>query len=728
MNANPSVYFSPGSRIAVLLPVGVPGPYDYRVGAEPLAVGAIVRVPLGPRRLWGVVWGPGDGAIDDQRLRAVEAVSQAPPLNDITRRFVDWVAAYTLAQPGMVLKMVLPVPDALEPPRAMELVVSGVLPVGWRITEARARVLAHVTDNPPLTATDLAREAGVSPGVVRDMITAGALGLERVAVKRQVPQPDTSRHPVTLSLDQGAAARALIAAVEDGFSTHLLDGVTGSGKTEVYLEAVAHALARGRQVLVLLPEIALSAQWLDRFTARFGVPPSPWHSELGDAERRETWRQVSDGRAKVVVGARSALFLPYADLGLIVVDEEHDGAFKQEDGVCYNARDMAVVRAKLGAIPVVLASATPSLETMSNVEAGRYALQQLPDRHGGAQLPQVSIVDLRRQPPPRGRFLSPPLTEAVGKRLEAGEQSMLFLNRRGYAPLTLCRACGFRLQCPDCSAWLIEHRSSGRLACHHCGHWQRLPQTCPACGERDCFTACGPGIERIAEEVSALWPEARLAVAASDTLTGPRAAQDLIQAVIDRRVDILVGTQILAKGHHFPQLTLVGVVDADMGLEGGDLRASERTWQMLHQVAGRAGRAGLPGEVILQSWQPNHPVIKTLAGHDRAEFMAVESESRHAAGMPPFGRLAALIVSGRDADQVDGYCRALARAAPEEPLHVLGPVPAPLALLKGRHRRRFLIKAPRSSVMQTPLRQWLASIPVPSGIRVQVDIDPYSFF
>jgi primosomal protein N' (replication factor Y) len=517
--------------------------------------------------------------------------------------------------------------------------------------------------------------------------------------------------------------------VGNGFGVALLEGVTGSGKTEVYFEAVAEALARGRQALVLLPEIALSAQWLDRFAARFGVAPVAWHSDLTPARRRDVWRDVAQGRARVVVGARSALFLPFPDLGLIVVDEEHDASYKQEDGVAYHARDMAVVRAQLGKFPAVLASATPSLETLANVQAGRYRLLHLPARHGGAPLPEVGVIDLRRTPPARRSWLAPPLIEAVRQTLEAGEQALLFLNRRGYAPLTLCRACGHRLQCPNCTAWLVEHRQQGRLQCHHCGLVSILPHKCPSCGAEDQMVPCGPGVERVAEEATQRFPEARIALMASDTLTGPDAAARLVAQMARHEIDLLVGTQVVAKGHHFPMLTLVGVIDADLGLGGGDLRAGERTFQLLTQVAGRAGRAAHPGRVLLQTFQPEHPVIGALASGDAQRFYTTEANERRAAGMPPFGRLAALIVSGPDAARVDTTAAQLARQAPRgEGIEVLGPAPAPLAFLRGRHRRRLLLKTERRINLQDLLRPWLAAVKVPNAVRVQVDVDPYSFF
>ena len=656
--------------VPVLLPYPFAGPLDY--AAPPDGVpppGTIVRVPLRHREVLGVVWdkaGPGRAA--PETLRPLAAVAGAPSLPRDLRALIDWLAAYTLAPLGEVLAMALRIDPA--PPKRRR----------------RARPFA-------------------------------------------APDPD---HPgPTLSPDQAAAAAALRDAVRAArFSVTLLEGVTGAGKTEVYFEAIAQTLKAGRQALVLLPEIALSAPWLARFRARFGAAPAVWHSGLGPALRRDTWIAVAEGAAPVVVGARSALFLPFPALGLVIVDEEHESAFKQEDGVIYHARDMAVVRGRLAGAPVVLASATPSLESLANAEAGRYRHLLLPARHGGASLPTVAMIDLRRDPPARGRFLAPALIAAISETLARGEQAMLFLNRRGYAPLTLCRACGHRLQCPHCTAWLVAHRRGGRarLLCHHCGYGMDQPPACPACGAAASFTPIGPGVERITEEVAALFPAARHLVMASDTIANAQAAQAAAAAVLERRVDVIIGTQIVAKGWHFPHLTLVGVVDADLGLAGGDLRAAERCFQLLHQVGGRAGRAGAPGRVLLQSFAPEHPVMQALASGDQAAFLAAEKAARRMGHWPPYGRLAAVIVSAGTAAAADALADALAHAMPAaHGVDLFGPAPAPLALLRGRHRRRLLVKARREVALQTLLRAWLAAVPVPRGARIVVDIDPMSF-
>jgi primosomal protein N' (replication factor Y) len=737
-------------RARVLLPLPLAGAYDYAIPhGMAIAPGAFCAVPLGQRQVLGVVWDADHGApepdIPAHRLRPILALLEdVPPMTGSLRRFIDWVAAYTLNPPGAVLRMAMSAPAALEPPVAQAGWAlpdpgSNQPPPTARLTPERRRVLEALAGGTVLAGRALAEAASVSPGVIRGMADAGLIRPALLPPQPRFARPDPDRPGPALAGAQADAARALRASVTARrFGVTLLGGVTGSGKTEVYLDAVAECLRpaaygedgrAGRQALVLLPEIALSAQWLDRFQARFGVAPALWHSEVGSRTRRDTWRAVAEGSAPVVVGARSALFLPFPDLGLIVVDEEHETAFKQEEGVIYHARDMAVVRARLAGAACVLVSATPSLETLTNVKTGRYAALYLPRRHAGAAMPVVAAIDLRATPPERGRFLAPPLVDAVSSALARGEQAMLFLNRRGYAPLTLCRHCGHRLRCPNCTAWLVEHRAQRRLQCHHCGHAEPTPPECPECGQAGTLAAVGPGVERVLEEARALWPEARMLVMASDTLPGPAAAAQAAQAIQDRAVDLVIGTQIVAKGWHFPHLTLVGVVDADLGLAGGDLRAAERTVQLLHQVAGRAGRAEAPGRVLLQTFSPEHPVMQALVGGDLDAFMREEADMRRPGHWPPFGRLAALIVSAEEEREADRVARDLGLAAPRETdgVEVLGPAPAPLAMLRGRHRRRLLLKARRDVAVQPVLRAWLAKVPVPAAVRVQVDVDPVGF-
>ena len=718
-------------RVRVLVLQHGLGALDYAVPpGMVLAPGDIVRVPLGPREIVGVVWEAADLAareVPDAKLRPVIAIIDALRIPAPLRRLLVFVANYYFAQPTDVLRMILPSQGALEPPREVtEYRLSGRAPA--KLTALRAAALDQL-DGQQGMIRELARTAGVSDGVIRGLVTSGALEPVQVAADQPEPLPDPAHALPPLEPAQQAAADVLIAAVRDRTgSPYLLDGVTGSGKTEVYFEALAEALRQGGQTLVLVPEIALTEPWLERFRARFGVAPLVWHSDLKSTERRRAYRAAASGTARVMVGARSALFLPFPDLRLIVVDEAHETSFKQEEGVAYHARDVAVMRAALEHCPVVLATATPAIESRVQAERGRYVHLTLPHRYGGAQLPVVASVDLRRDPPPRGRWLSLPLLAALTESLDRGEQALLFLNRRGYAPLTLCRACGERVECPMCTAWLVEHRLRSRLQCHHCGYTAPPAGICTKCGAEGQMVPCGPGVERLAEEVAQLLPDARIAIVTSDTIHSPARAAALIASVDSGEVNLLIGTQMVTKGYHFPNLTLVGVVDADLGLAGGDLRAAERTYQQIAQVAGRAGRAVKPGRVFLQTHQPEARVIRALVEQDAEGFYAAETQARREHGMPPFGRLAGIIVSGPDEREVIDTARAIGRAAPTvDGASVLGPAPAPLAMLRGRHRQRLLVHARRSADLQGMLRKWLGAVAVPSSVRVRVDVDPYNF-
>ena len=719
--------------VPVLLPLALPAPYDYLVPkgmkVEP---GQFVIVPLGPVDYLGAVWPRPEGEmppeIDRNKLREIiELVDDVPALPRVSLDFANWLANYTLSSPGMVLRMMMSAGRAFNPPAQRYGVrLAGGQPA--RMTPARARVLEAAKNGLVWVKSSLAEAAGVSPGVIDGLVDAGALATEPLPEWHAMPL-DLSRARAKLTKEQAEAAQTLLNNTSDGFTVTLLDGVTGSGKTEVYFEAIAAALARGNQVLVLMPEIALTNQFITRCGERFGARPAEWHSGVSAPTRGRVWRAVAENKAKLVVGARSALFLPFPDLGLIVVDEEHDQSYKQEERVAYQARDMAVVRGHLDRCPVVLSSATPSIESLVNAEQGRYRHIRLGTRYKAAGLPAIAAIDMRTSPPERGRWLSPVLVEAVGETLARGEQALLFLNRRGYAPVTLCRKCGFKFECPNCSAWLVEHRFRRRLECHHCGTFVPIPETCPNCGAEHSLVPCGPGIERIAEEVAERFPEARRVLLSSDLTPSISDLRETLREIEHREVDIIIGTQLVAKGHHFPGLALVGVVDGDLGLAQADPRAAERTFQLLNQVTGRAGRDAIQGRGLIQTYMPEHPVNQALVSGDRDTFYRREIEARRDARLPPFGRLASLLVSGSLREAVEAYARAVALAAPPAAKNqVLGPAEAPLSVIRGRHRYRLLVKAARETDLQANLRLWLSAVTKAKGdLRLTVDIDPYSF-
>lgn len=739
-----------GSSVAdVLVPVAVDTAYSYRIPAGlHLNPGDFVDVPLGTRNALGVVWDMRNSSAG-ANLKAINGKCDYPALNDPLRKFIDWIARWTLSPRGMVLRMAARAPDHAGPEPArigIRLTAAGSLPT--RMTPARLRVLKAAEGSLIHSKSALAEAASCSASVIDGLIDEGSLETIALPPEPAAFAPDVDFAQTSFEPDQKLAAEALAASVRTGeFSVTLLEGVTGSGKTEVYFEAVAEALRIGKQALILMPEIALTGQFLDRFAARFGARPAEWHSGVSARKRYRIWHGVASGEVKVVAGARSALFLPFAKPGLIIVDEEHESAYKQEDGVPYHARDMAVVRGQLEGAAVILASATPSIETRVNAQQGRYKHLRLEARFGGRVLPHLHAINLKTAGPPRGKWLSPRLVESVAQVLMRGEQALLFLNRRGYAPLTLCNSCGHKFQCPNCTAWLVEHRFRRALMCHHCGHVERRPEACPECSAVESLVACGPGVERLADEVAERFPDARRIVLSSDFPGGTERLKRELEEIAAGAFDIIIGTQLVAKGHNFPRLTLVGVIDPDVGLTSGDPRAAERTFQLLQQVTGRAGRGDNPGVGLVQTWQPDHPVMRALISGDAERFYEEEISQRKRAGLPPFGRMAALIISGKDRKSAETHARALVRAAhslpqtdrwrltpaghlPEQDDAImLGPAEAPIAVVRGRHRFRILIKAPRSSDMQGFLRALIHSAPPErGGVRVQVDVDPMSFF
>ena len=726
-------FFHEGDLVGVLTAQPIDRMLDYKAPEGGCHLGAFVEVPLGPRKVLGVVWGPGKGDWDYAKTRSVIRALDVAPMADEMRQFLQKAGDYTLTPMSAMLRLATRAPGLGDAPSMRKVYRLGsVEPT--RMTDARTKVLdvLHEYGGLAFTLKEVADTAGVTSSVVKGLVKLGAVSEEDSPRDLPYPRLDPDYGSKELTEDQLVGAKVLREAVASGkYGTTLLKGVTGSGKTEVYLEAVAECLRKGRQALVLLPEIALTAEFLTRVEARFGMKPAEWHSGVTMTERRRCWRMVGQGEAQLIVGARSALFLPYRDLGLIVVDEEHDTSYKQEDGVLYNARDMTVLRASLNAAQVVLASATPSLESWANVEAGKYAQVTLASRYGVAVMPKMSAIDMRIEDLPGSRWISPTLQKMVESRLKKGEQSLLFLNRRGYAPVTICRACGHQIGCDDCDATMVEHRFLKRLMCHQCGETKPMPSVCPSCEAVDKLAPVGPGVERMAEEAQALFPDARVATLSSDLYGSARALKEHIESIARGEADVIVGTQLVAKGHNFPKLTLVGVIDADLGLQGSDLRAAERTFQLMRQVAGRAGRADIPGEAVLQTFQPEHPVIGAILGGDEEAFWAAEAGERRAAGVPPYGRMAGIVLSSPNVQEVFDLGTQMARN--DGPLRkigaqVYGPAPAPIARIRGRHRVRLLVKAEKSAPLQQALAAWAAQFKLRGDLRMAIDIDPQSFY
>ena len=720
--------------VGVLLPLPFDDVFDYKTDKD-LSLGQFVRVPFINNTQTGIVYKIGkSSSLDEKKIKNIIEVFNLPPLKKELLQFIEWVAKYNLASLGMVLKMVLCAKGVFDDPKCnvlYKLTGKTLSEAKLKNSDARWRVI-DLLKHGPYSKSEIAKGAGVSASVISTLIESGILEPFTTPKIKHFENPKFDFKNITLTNEQQNAADYLCAKCDTGFNVTLLDGITGSGKTEVYLEAATKVLKQNKQVLILVPEIALTTQWLERYEKRFGVKPANWHSGLNANERTQTWQAISENRAKVLVGARSALFLPFADLGLIIIDESHDHSFKQEDVVNYQARDMSIVRAKLENIPIILSTATPDLETIVNVEDKKYDCVKLSTRFANAQLPELKIIDLKKDKPQKGSFgaswISPTLVNALKENLEKGEQSMLFLNRRGYAPLLICRDCGHRMACPNCTAWLTEHRQNNKLICHHCGYSMTTPKECPDCHSSEGLTACGPGVERIAQEIKSRFPNSKTEIISSDVTSSFIEVSNVINKMQNKEIDILIGTQILAKGHHFPLLTLVGIIDADLGLMGTDLRAAEQTFQLLSQVSGRAGRGDKKGTVYLQTLYPDNVVLQALVENDKDKFINLEKKSRKLLNLPPFGKLAAIIISSTNINAAEKVASSLIKCAPDmNGVSVLGPAQAPIFMLRGKYRYRLLLKTLKIINIQVVLKKWLSLVNIPNNVRVEIDIDPYSF-
>lgn len=732
--------FNVGDIVKVLIPNVINTGYDYRLTA-PADVGWFVRCTVMNRQYIGVIVGPGDSNLSPSKIKPIIEVCNFGRMSNADIKWIYKMSEWTLMSPGAVLRLIINVPDAFNLP-AVEQLYAYNFDADCKMTDARQKVADafQSNDNDAMSVNDIQTIARVGHSVVKTMIKNGIL----IPIETREKHNDlynykyTDTGTVKLNTEQQNAADTIATAInKNEFAVYLLDGITGSGKTQVYFDSALRAYNMGKSVLLMMPEIALTAQFMSRFEQRFGAPPVVWHSNLTAARRRDIWRGVANGSIKIVVGTRSALFLPWQNLGLIVVDEEHDTSYKQEDMGNYHARDMAVLRAKISNFPVVLASATPSFETLYNVARGKYNRLRLMSRFGGATLPKIETIDMREQRPEPYKTdansdteisgnLSPVLCAKISETLNQHKQVMLFINRRGFAPIVQCKKCGWVAQCPDCSVGMNYHKRLNKLICHMCGKMHDLPSVCPQCGND--VSMRGAGLEKIEEEVAHKFPFAKTALVSSDTIMSREALERLVKKMENGEIDIIIGTQILAKGHHFPNLTLVGVVDADMGLFGTDFRAGEHTFQQLFQVAGRAGRGEFPGHVLLQTFQPEHPVITAICAGNRDEFMKSDMESRRAAKMPPFGQLVAVVIESDKEQTLHKYCKQLSDVAPVlKGGKIMGPIAAQIYQIRNWYRMRFLVSGDANANLQPIVRDWLNKIKQPANVRVKIDVNPQNF-
>ena len=730
---------------SILVPIPALGDnctFDYFYNnLEELFIGQIVKVPFGAKKIiWGIISDKREEETD-RPLKSIIEVSNNNPFSGNFIAFINWVSEWTMANQGSILKLVFSVPNQFEKKNIKfgwitasdigKRTIKEVHP-NLKITKNRSKILNLINKLQPISSKDLISRSGVSKTSIL------ALEKEKVIFRKEIVQkgyensfklPWYKANMIDLNPKQKTASEYLINLIaQKKFNAVLLDGVTGSGKTEVYFQAILETLKLNKQVLVLLPEIYLSIEWSKRFKDNFGLFPLLWHSSLSNKERMKTWHEVNNGKINTIIGARSALFLPYKNLGLIIIDEEHDHAYKQEDGVLYNARDMALLRAKIEKIPIILSTATPSLETWTNVKKNKFSYIKLPERVGLAKMPEVNIIDMRKVETKHNNWISTILGNKISENLNNKELSLLFLNRRGYAPLKLCGSCGHRLGCKNCQSWLVEHRKKGLLLCHQCGFSKKFDNSCNNCGDKDCLISCGPGVERLDEEVKSKFPSIKSTIISSDTIKSPKIMKAIFDKIDNRKIDLIIGTQIISKGHNFKNLTLIGIIDADMSLSGGDLRASEKAFQVLHQVSGRAGRESKKGTVIIQTHDPENQVIDALKKNSRDYFLKIESENRENANLPPFGKLVSLILSSRDERKLIEFAHSLKMNAPQyEKITILGPAPAPISLLRGNHRYRFLIKSHKNINIQKVIKNWIKKLKKPASIRLVIDIEPYSF-
>jgi len=722
-------FFQKGEIVSVQVTQPIGTALSYKVSTEGCYLGSYVQVSLGQKEVIGVVWGPSTINLEVDKIKVILKTLNVMPMTSELMKFLEKVSLYTITPLSSVLRLATRVPN-LGSAEVMDKKYSFYSDEIKKLTTSRSKVLNFLKENHKLKfeLSEIIKNCNVSSSVVHGLVSLEAVSVDWVPRDQEFLPLNPLVKGEKLTEEQTSAVKKIRGA--ETYNTILLNGVTGSGKTEVYLECIADCIKENKQALVLLPEIGLTAEFLARVEARFGARPGEWHSGISLTERRRVWKMVSQGKLQLVVGARSALFLPFQNLGLIVVDEEHDHSYKQDDGVLYNARDMAVLRGSLSAARVVLASATPSLESWVNARKGKYLGVDLKWRYGGATLPTITAIDMRSESLSSGKWISPTLLSKIKEKLEKGEQTLLFLNRRGYAPVTICRSCGEQISCDQCDSRMVQHRFVERLICHQCGKTSRIPNKCNSCNSDDTLSVVGPGIERLAEEVTKLFPTARVGVLSSDLFTTPMSLRKQLSEIESGKIDIIVGTQLVAKGHNFSELTLVGVIDADLGLQGADLRAAERTFQLINQVSGRAGRQNKPGETLIQTYDPEHRVIKAILEADLEKFWSLEANDREKAGVPPFGRFVGIILSGVSLKNVEDTGKILFKNSTNLRnlgVQVFGPAPAPFSRIKGKYRQRLLVKAERKFPIQRFLKDWILTVKSRKGVRIQIDIDPYNF-
>lgn len=652
-------------KTSILLPTNTNQTYDYLVPEKTkLELGSFVSVPFRNKEMKGIVWFDSGDKVAIEKLKTVSKVYNQIKLERDYISFLDFFYKYNLTPISKVLRLVLP----------------------------KDNILENFENN--------------------------------YDDKKKVDLSSETKIKLT-KLQKKLAEKLSESVKKNKFERFLIDGVTGSGKTEIYFEAINQALRAGNQSLILLPEIALVNSLFKRVKDRFGFEPAVWHSETKASEKRKIWNDAATGKIKLVIGARSALFLPFKNLNLIVIDEEHDSTYKQQEQVIYNARDMAIARASFENSVIVMASATPSMESIFNVRAKKYNQLSLPKRIGSAGLPSINVIDMREEFIEKDSWISPSLKSEIIENLNNNEQTLLFLNRRGYAPLTICKNCGNKIECKKCDSYLVHHKIKNTLICHQCGFSSKYQKECSKCHSNNSFIQYGPGIERLNEELKKLFPEKTITAISSDNSEN---IADVMHCMEKGEIDIIIGTQIISKGYHLPNLTLVGIIDADLGLASSDLRASENTFQLLQQVAGRSGREEKPGRAFLQTYYPDHPVILSLINYEKENFINIELSARERSELPPYGRLASITLSDVNEEKLIKFCKKLSSSAPaSKKVNVLGPAPAPITKIRNRYRYKFLVKANKNVNIQEYIRQWLFDKKKPSSIRILIDIDPYNF-